>query len=62
MDWNKLVEDLKATGLTQEEIAELSGMATGTLSELLSGKVKEPRWSKGDALIALHLERCLKAA
>lgn len=62
MDWNKLVEDLKATGMTQKQIADHIGVATGTLSELLSGDVKELKWSKGDALITLHAERCSKKA
>lgn len=62
MEWNKLVEELKEAGMTQAEIAEQIGVATGTLSELCTGKVIEPRWSKGDALIALHADRCSKKA
>lgn len=63
MDWKQLVLDIKGTGMTQEQIADSIGVSVGTLSELINGKVTEPKWSRGDALIALHRERCdLKAA
>ena len=58
MDWNKIVSEIKDSGMTQAQIAESAGVATGTLSELCAGKIAEPRWSRGDALIALHAERC----
>ena len=58
MDWNKIISEIKATGMTQAEIAASIGVAAGTLSELCSGIVKEPRWSRGDALIALYKSCC----
>lgn len=58
MDWNKIVSEIKETGMTQAQIAETIDVSAGTLSELCSGKVAEPKWSKGDALIALHADRC----
>lgn len=58
MNWNEVVADIKATGMTQAEIAEAVGIAAGTLSELCNGKVIEPKWSKGQAILALHAERC----
>lgn len=58
MNWNEIVADIKRTGMTQAEIADKIGVAVGTLSELCSGKVSEPKWSKGAALLALHAERC----
>ena len=54
MDWNKIVTEIKAHGLTQAQIADEIGVSVGTLSELCSGKVAEPKWSKGDALLGLH--------
>jgi len=54
MDWNKIVTEIKERGMTQSQIADEIGVAAGTLSELCSGKIAEPKWSKGDALIALH--------
>lgn len=62
MDWNKIVAEIKETGLTQAQVADAVGVSVGTLSELCSGKVAEPKWSRGDALIALHAERCLAKA
>lgn len=62
MDWNKIVTEIKDAGLTQALIAEHIGVSAGTLSELCSGKVTEPKWSKGDALLALHAEFCTAKA
>lgn len=58
MDWNKIIVEIKATGMTQEEIAYDIGVSVGALSELLNGKINEPRWSRGDALLSLHARRC----
>ena len=62
MDWNKIVAEIKETGLTQAQIAETIGVAVGTLSEICSGKVSEPKWSRGDALLSLHADRVAKQA
>ena len=62
MDWNKIVSDIKETGMTQAEIAAHIDVAVGTLSELCSGKVTEPKWSKGDALLSLHADRTNRKA
>lgn len=58
MDWNKIISDIKSSGLTQEQIADAIGVSVGTLSELYNGKVTEPKWSRGDALLQLHQDRC----
>lgn len=62
MDWNKIVAEIKETGLTQAQIADAIGVSAGTLSEICSGKVSEPKWSRGDALIAIHAERVTQRA
>lgn len=62
MDWNKIVTEIRDSGMTQAAIADRIGVSAGTLSELCSGKIIEPRWSKGDALIALHAECARQAA
>ncbi len=62
MDWNRIVSEIKATGMTQAQIADEIKVATGTISELCSGKVSEPKWSKGNELLALHAARCANAA
>ena len=58
MDWSKIVSEIKATGLTQAQIAEEIKIATGSLSELCNGKISDIRWSKGNELLALHASRC----
>jgi len=62
MDWNKIVAEIKETGLTQAQIADEIGVAVGSLSELCTGKVSEPKWSRGDALLELHASRVAKRA
>jgi transcriptional regulator with XRE-family HTH domain len=62
MDWNKIVAEIKETGLTQAQIADAIGVSAGTLSEICSGKVSEPKWSRGDALLAIHAERVTQRA
>lgn len=57
MDWKQVITDIKDSGLTQEQIAQCVGVSVGTLSELLHGKVMEPKWSKGSALLRLHAAR-----
>lgn len=62
MDWKQLVADIKAAGMTQEQIACEIGISVGSLSELINGKIGEPKWSRGDALIALHQKLCQQQA
>lgn len=54
MDWKDLLSDLFAFGLTQSVIAERIGVAQSAISELATGKTKEPRWSTGQKLQTLH--------
>lgn len=58
MHWPKLIAEIKSTGMAQSAIAREIGVADSTISELLSEKISEIRWSKGNALVALHAERC----
>lgn len=62
MDWKQLVADIKAAGMTQEQIATEIGVSVGSLSELINGKIGEPKWSRGDALIVLHQKMCQQKA
>lgn len=52
--WTSIIKDLLDSGLTQHKIAELVGVAQTTISEMANGRIKEPGWSKGQALIKLH--------
>jgi len=58
MNWQKIVAELKQTGLTQAQIAKAINVSDSTLSELCSGKTSEIRWTKGNALVTLHAEVC----
>jgi predicted transcriptional regulator len=59
MNWKNITTDLLASGLTQTEIANALGVSQFWVHMLASGKrVREPTWTHGNALIALHRERC----
>ena len=60
--WTSIIKDLLDSGLTQHRIAELVGVAQTTISEMANGRIKEPGWSKGQALLKLHAEHCPKDA
>jgi transcriptional regulator with XRE-family HTH domain len=57
MDWQKIILELRETGLKQVDITEQTGISKATLSELRHGKTKEPSWSIGDKLLQLHKSR-----
>ena len=65
MNWTQLIDDLLATGLTEAGIAAEISRAPGpgvttqaTIHRIKTGQISEPRWSIGDALRALHQDRC----
>ena len=53
MDWKKLIESLTAAGWKQQQIADRCGCVQSAISELATGKVKNPRFTIGQALIAM---------
>ncbi len=53
MNWIELLARLKDRGWTQVQIAAHVRATQSTISELGSGKAKEPRYSVATALIAL---------
>lgn len=57
MNWSQLIRELSERGVTQKEIADYCGCGQSTVSELLRGEIKEPSWSIGSALTALHAEQ-----
>ncbi len=59
--WTSIIKDLIESGLTQHKLAECVGVAQTTISEMANGRIKDPGWSKGQALIKLHAERCPEA-
>lgn len=61
MDWKSLITDLLSVGMTQAQIGAACGMSQAGVSDLLNERTKDPGWSKGEKLRALHLERCALA-
>ena len=61
MDWKIIIKELRATGLTQHEIAEACETGQSHVSSLARGARLEPRWSLGERLLRLHRERALIA-
>jgi CRP-like cAMP-binding protein len=62
MNWTSIIQDLLDAGMTQAQIADACDTGQSHVSGLLRGDRKQPGWSLGDRLIALHRERCGKAA
>lgn len=53
MDWKLIISELQALGMSQPQIAAACGCGQATISDLASGKTKDPRDSLGQALRAL---------
>lgn len=53
MQWENLIEAIIGTGLTQAQIAKEAGCGQATISDLASGKTREPRGSLGLGLVAI---------
>ena len=54
MQWKNIISDLKASGLTQMQIAEKCGCAQSTISEMATDVDRTPRFPIGAALLDLH--------
>ena len=54
MNWSKHVLEIKAFGLTQQQIAEQCQCRQTTISHIESGKTANPGWVLGQALLRLH--------
>jgi predicted XRE-type DNA-binding protein len=55
MNWTQIISEIcEASGLNQSQIAQRTGIAKSSLSELLSGSTKEPRFSTGEKLLNMH--------
>lgn len=58
MNFDRLIDDLCAVGLTQTEIAKFCNCSQSAISDLQRGESQQPRYSVGKALIDLHKKRC----
>jgi predicted XRE-type DNA-binding protein len=54
MDWKQIISDLTSTGLTQTDIALRVNLTQGAVSDLSTGKTREPFHTTGELLRALH--------
>lgn len=60
--WRDIITELRLMGLTQMELAGHCGVNQSAISELLTGKTTDPRYSTGASLLALHAMYYRKAA
>ena len=54
MDWKKLIADIQASGLSQEQIAKRLDHSQAWASAVAAGKFADLKWRDGEKLIALH--------
>lgn len=54
MDWKQIIADLIDRGVTQPEIATKCGCSQASISDLATGKTKQPRFDLGASLIKQH--------
>lgn len=55
MNWKTLISEVKAgLGITQAQIAQRVGISQVSVSDLETGRTREPSYSTGTALVALH--------
>jgi len=51
--WKELMNELRPV-LTDEQIADETGLSISTVSRMRSGKIAEPKYKAGKTLIDLH--------
>lgn len=56
MDWQTLISELTRNGVTQTVMAIRAGCSQSTISEIFKGKIKDPAYSIGRALVDFHKE------
>lgn len=61
MNWQKLIEELRACGLTFQAIADAAGMSKGAVHDLLTGKGKTVVYETGVLLVAFHKKQMRQA-
>ena len=58
MDWNQLIANLQAAGMTQVEIGAAVKRSQTWVADIVRGRYEDLKWADGQALIALHKQRC----
>lgn len=56
MNWQKLIAELQAAGLSQVQIGQRLGKSQAWVSAAAAGKYDDLRWGDGQRLIDLHRE------
>jgi transcriptional regulator with XRE-family HTH domain len=58
LDWQRIILNLHAEGLSFEKISQKCGVDAQRISHLVRGEVYEPKFSTGLALLDLHEKFC----
>lgn len=54
MNWPQLLSDLSSAGVSQTKIAAICGCSQATVSDLNTGRIKDPSFCLGSSLVELH--------
>lgn len=55
------MSEISAAGFTQTQIAAICGCSQSTVSDIANGEIKQPNFSLGQSLLALHKKAQRKA-
>lgn len=58
MNWQNIISEIQASGLSQVQIAERLNKSQAWVSAVSQGKYKDLRWSDGQSVIALRDSIC----
>ncbi|QIL72293.1 helix-turn-helix transcriptional regulator [Diaphorobacter sp. HDW4B] len=61
MQWKDYIAAIAERGLTQKQLADKAGCGQATISDIASGKTRDPRSSIGFALIRIGKRLGIKA-
>lgn len=54
MDFKTVLQQIADAGMTQAEIAQKCGCKQASISDLSTGKTKQPNYQLGSSIVALH--------
>jgi hypothetical protein len=58
MNWKSIILDLQNRGFTQAEIAALCSCSQASISDLATGKTRDPSYLLGQTLVQVHRRKC----
>ncbi|MER2537659.1 MAG: hypothetical protein ABTQ26_00305 [Azonexus sp.] len=56
MNWQTIISEIQAKGLSQNDIGQKLGKSQAWVSAASQGKYEDLRWQDGQKLLALHRE------